>query len=145
MRDLVIFDLDDTLALTAHRAHLLREQPIDWDAYTAACVDDAPYEEVISVFCDHFTASRDMWIVSARSDSVRSHTEDWLFKHNIYYNRLLMRPAGDTREAADIKMRWLHDGTIPSERVLCAYDNEMPVVSMYRAEGVTCFHVLPPC
>jgi hypothetical protein len=143
MQDLIIFDLDDTLALTAHRTHFLLNNPPDWQAYYAACPQDSVFEPVAAIFYDHFVASRDMWIVSARSDLVREKTEDWLFMHGIYYSHLLMKSSDDIRPNADIKMRWLHDGTIPRERVLCAYDNELPVVNMYRAEGITCFHVLP--
>ncbi len=139
MQDLVIFDLDDTLANTAHRAHLIP----DWSAYLAASVNDTPIAAVAAIFYDHFVASRDMWIVSARGEEVREQTEDWLYQQGIYYNKLLMRAVGDTRDAVDIKLRWLHDGTIPREHVLCAYDNELPVINMYLAEGITCFHVLP--
>ena len=142
MRDLVIFDLDDTLALTEHRAHHLLTDPVDWSAYVADCHKDAPNEVLLAVFYDHFVASRDMWIVTARSDEVREQTEDWLYNNGCYYNRLIMRAAGDERSGADVKLRWLHDGTIPHERVLCAYDNESQVIDLYRALGITCFHVL---
>jgi hypothetical protein len=115
MLDLVIFDLDDPSALT---------------------------EPAMAVFYDHFVSSRDMWILSGHSEDAREATEDWLYKQGVYYNRLLMRPAGDVREAADLKLRWLHDGTVPRERILCAYAHELPVINMYRAEGIPCFHVL---
>jgi hypothetical protein len=142
VRDLVIFDLDDTLARTAHRAHLLLADPVDWDAYNALAGEDTPIEEVAAVFYDHFVASRDMWIVTARSEDVRELTEDWLYKHGLYYNKIIMRASGDNRDSVDVKLRWLHDGTIPKERVLCAYDNELAVARMYRDEGIVCFHVL---
>jgi hypothetical protein len=136
--DLVIFGLDDVLALTAHRAHLQR----DHATFEEQCFKDAPNDMVIGAFYDHFTASRDMWIVSPRSDRVREQTEDWLFLHGVYYSHLLMRAIGDDRPAADVALRWLHDGTIPKDRVLCAYDNDPAVISMYRAEGIQCFHVM---
>jgi hypothetical protein len=140
--DLVIFDLDDTLAWTGHRAYLLSAVPVDWDAYNALCVNDRVIDEVAAVFYDHFVASRDMWIVTARSESVRELTEDWLYKHGLYYNKIVMRAMGDNRASVDVKLRWLHDGTIPKDRVLCAYDNELAVAQMYRDEGITCFHVI---
>jgi hypothetical protein len=143
MQDLVIFDLDDTLALTAHRAHLLECDPIDWRAYETACVDDPVIMPVSAVFYDHFVASRDMWIACARSDAAREATEDWLFANGIYHSRLLLKSSDDMRPSADIKRNWLHDGTIPRDRILCAYDNEQAVVDMYRSEGITCFLVLP--
>ena len=35
------------------------------------------------------------------------------------------------------------DGTIPRERVLCAYDDRDKVVAAWRAAGVPCFQVAP--
>lgn len=142
MRDLVLFDLGGTLASTAHRAHLLSAEPIDWDSYHARCVDDSPIEDISAIYCDHFVASRDMWIASSRSERAREDTEAWLLAHGIYFNKVLLRPLGDTRAPEDVKLRWLHDGTIPKERVLCAYESDPACVSMYRAEGIPCFHVL---
>jgi len=115
MLDLVIFDLDDIPAMT---------------------------EPVMAVFYDHFCSSRDMWVLVGRSEEAREPTEDWLYKQGVYYNRLIMRPLGDERASAELKLRWLHDGTVPRDRILCAYANELPVVDMYRAEGIPCFHVL---
>jgi len=142
MLDLVIFDLEDTLAFTAHRAHFLQHTTIDWDAYCAACSKDAPSDRMAAVFYDHFTASKDMWIVSENTEAFREPVEDWLFSNGIYYNRLVMRAAGDVRSALDVKLHWLHDGTIPRERVLCAYDNDLDAIRMYQAEGILGFHAL---
>lgn len=136
MQDLVIFDLSGTLTRPVPR-------PPDIAAYATAILGDSINAAVAAVFYDHFIASRDMWIVSARMEEVREATEDWLYAQGIYYNRLLMRPAGDTRAGLDIKLRWLHDGTIPRERVLCVYEDDPNVISMYQGEGITCFQVLP--
>jgi hypothetical protein len=136
--DLILFGLDDALALTTHRAHLLQDRA----AYEAQCFGDAPNDRIMGAYYDHFVASRDMWVICSRSEAVREQTEDWLFMHGIYYAHLLLRPAADERASADLYLRWLHDGTIPRERVLCAYDSDPAVISMYRAEGIQCFHVL---
>lgn len=140
MQDLVIFDLSGTLVMPAHRT--CRD---DLAAYRDAILKDEANATVAAVFYDHFTASRDLWIVSTRSESVREATEDWLYVQGIYCNKLLLRPPGDTRSPVEVKLRWLHDGTIPRERVLCAYEDDLDVVNMYRAEGIPCFHVRPAC
>jgi hypothetical protein len=136
MQDLVIFDLSGTLVKPVPR-------PSDLEAYAASISTDVINASVAAVFYDHFMASRDMWVVSTRKEEVREPTEDWLYHQGIYYNKLLMRPAGDMRDAIDIKLRWLHDGTIPRERVLCVYEDDPAMIQMYQGEGITCFHVLP--
>lgn len=121
MLDLVIFDLETLLHGEA----------------------DSPYEPTLAVFYDHFVGSRDMWILSHRSEAEREPIEDLLYRQGVYYNRILMRAAGDERDAVEMKMRWLRDGTLPRERILCAYANDAASFGMYRAEGIPCFHVLP--
>lgn len=142
MQDIVIFDLDNTLALTRHRERHLFSNPPDLTTYYAECIDDPLIHSVAAIFFDHMTSSRDIWIVSKRSDEVLNQTARWLHEHGLYYGRLLLKPSDDIRSNADIKMRWLHDGTIPRNRVLCAYDADQTVIDMYRAEGITCFHTL---
>lgn len=86
-------------------------------------------------------------IVSGRSDEVRAETEAWLFEQVFPGEACtfapIMRPAGDYVPDDQLKMRWLADGTIPRERVLCAYDDRDKVVAAWRAAGVPCFQVAP--
>ena len=49
-KDLVIFDLDGTLANADHRQYLIDRTPKDWDAYFALSVADAPNWPVIRTF-----------------------------------------------------------------------------------------------
>lgn len=191
MKDVVIFDLDGTLALTGHRQHFVQLQdgsPVavpggigtyrgphekfaddvwvefpgtgkwsysrtdvafkpDWPAFFRACVDDLPNTPVIAALHAHRAAGHTVMIVSGRSDEVAAETITWLFKH-VYDGELctfapIMRAAGDFTPDDELKRRWLNDGKIPRERVLCAYDDRDKVVAMWRAEGIACFQVAP--
>ena len=142
MQDLVIFDLEGTLSRVDHVRQFAQPEPDDWEAYLTAIMREDVDPVLSAVFYDHFTASRDLWIATGRSERAREQTEDWLYLKGLYYNKLLMRAPGDTRYTAEIKLRWLHDGTIPKERVLCVYENDPEVVRMYQTEGITCFHLL---
>lgn len=119
-----IFDLDNTLSCNAHRLHLIPEgSQKDWDAFSAACVNDAPKKDVIKIFETlaaktlYFVDKGLPWyiyILSGRCDSVRHQTCTWLYNnlnHNLgeeltYYTgeaaipnwwatNLLMREKGD--------------------------------------------------
>lgn len=149
MKDTVIFDLDGTLSLTEHRQHILDNQddPNRWQKFFAACVDDEPNLPVIAALNAHRAAGHRVMIVSGRSDEVRAATEAWLFQHVFKTEACvfapIMRPAGDFTPDDQLKRSWLNDGTIPRERVICAYDDRDKVVAMWRAEGVPCFQVAP--
>jgi hypothetical protein len=78
-------------------------------------------------------------IFSGRSDEVRQETEDWLNKHQVPYNLLLMRKAGDFTADEELKRAWL--AQFPKEQILCIFDDRNKVVKMWRDEGVPCFQV----
>jgi hypothetical protein len=147
MKDLVIFDLDGTLALTEHRSHLVQGPRKDWRAFFAACVDDEPNIPVIEALRAHRAAGHSLMIVSGRSDEVRMQTHAWLFKHVFPGETVcfapILRKEGDFTPDDELKRRWLCDGTIDRSRVLCAYDDRDKVVAMWRAEGIPCFQVAP--
>ena len=67
----VTFDLDGTLADVAHREHMVRESPRNWDAFYAACVDDSPIPVAVEVFNAHLARGHKIEIWTGRSAVVR--------------------------------------------------------------------------
>lgn len=142
-KDIALFDLDGTLALVEHRFHFIEARPKNWRAYFAACVDDPPNEPIIAVLQALYAAGYQIWISSGRSDEVRAETEQWLRLHNITWTRLLMRAAGDLRPDDVLKRGWLHNGSIPKDRVHMVFDDRDKVVAMWRRHGLVCLQVAP--
>lgn len=140
MRDIVIFDLDGTLALIDHRRHLVEGEKKDWDAFYKACVHDQPNQAVIDLLkvCHERYA---VYIFSGRSDAVRVETEEWLRKHGVRHYRLWMRKDGDYTPDDILKRKWLHE--VGAENVAFTVDDRDKVVKMWRDEGLTCFQVAP--
>lgn len=144
MKDIIIFDLDGTLADCQHRIHNITKSPKDWRAFFAACKDDSPIEHVIELLSVMRRSSEyDIWIVSGRSDECRKETEEWLKEHIGFYDVLVMRKKGDYTDDSILKPSWLEDGTIPKARVLCVFDDRDRVVKAWRDAGVPCFQVAP--
>ena len=137
---LVVFDLDGTLADVEHRRHHVAGGNRRWDRFFAACVDDAPVEAVILAFRAHQAAGARVEVWSGRSDAVRRETEDWLERHALRPDRLLMRRASDHTPDDTLKESWL-DAADPKPSVV--YDDRDKVVAMWRRRGVPCFQVAP--
>ena len=141
MKDLVVFDLDGTIANIDHRRHLVEGPNKDWDAFYAACVDDSVADGVQDVWQAVFTSPRQyvMWVVSGRSEVVRSETEDWLKAHKFTFHNLLMRPAGDYTPDEELKFEWMKPH---QHRIAFVFDDRDKVVKMWRERlSVPCFQV----
>lgn len=140
MRKIILVDLDGTLANGNHRVHHILKKPKDWTIFFSECGKDIPIShviEIINLLSDAFT----IYITSGRSDQVREETEKWLKEHNVKYDKLIMRKAGDFTGDDILKVSWLHDGTINQNDVLCVFDDRDRVVKAWREAGLPCFQV----
>jgi hypothetical protein len=144
---LYIFDLDGTLADTAHRQHLLndKDDPNRWRKFYAACVDDLPHRHIIEVMEALKAANCEVWIWSGRSDEVEKETIDWICKHTSFTMDTLtlkMRKAGDFTPDDVLKKSWWMD-VHPDHRsrVLATFDDRDRMVKMWRDMHVPCLQV----
>ena len=142
IKDIIIFDLDGTLALVDHRRHLVEGKNKDFTAFNAACVDDLPNLPIIAInqamYQTHIT-----WIFSGRHEKHYDETVLWLKENGVRWNYLKMRPADKhSMPDKDLKREWLHEHGI-KDRVLFMIDDRQRVVNMWREEGLTCLQVAP--
>jgi|SRR5882724_6421216 len=94
--DMVVVDLDSTLADTRQRHHLSpTEDPTKtWVDYAGACIGDAPIEgsiALVRLLYPHYF----IYILTGRDGSSRLQTETWLDIHGVPYDSLRMREIGD--------------------------------------------------
>ncbi len=140
VKDIVIFDLDGTLALMEHRVHLISGPVKDWDAFFEACDQDEPNYSVIAMLHALCCHGYKIWIVTGRSETTRRKTVEWLETYGIQYDQLIMRSAGNRTVDTVLKQHWLNT-VIPKDRVICVYEDRDSVVKMWRENGITCFQV----
>lgn len=141
---IVLFDLDNTIASMDHRLHLLDNDPVDWDAFEAECVNDTPIESTIEILNALHEEGHQCWVWTGRSDGVREQTVKWLADNGVEYYQLLMRPHGLDIPTTELKKRWLDDDPVPRRKVLCAFDDDPRIIKMLRKEGVTSYQVVRP-
>jgi phosphoglycolate phosphatase-like HAD superfamily hydrolase len=139
----IVFDLDGTIALDAHRAVHLKTEPKDWALYFSLCESDIPALHVIEVLRE-LSYSNHVEIWSGRSDQVRRETMRWLDTHifkECLVDEVRLRSAGDFTHDDELKRKWLHEARAEGREVLMAFEDRARVVAMWRAEGVPCFQV----
>lgn len=167
-RNIILCDLDGTLADVNHRLHYIqnpdgtKKAKPDWDSFHAACVDDAPHEDVIDILtslvrgpedgCRNCGELREVWrtvyFLSGRNDVVRTETVEWLQKHVPEYlgfadydTHLVMRKAGDRRPDTEVKLEMVRRLGLTPDDVLCVLDDRQCVVDMWRENGFRCLQV----
>lgn len=142
MKNIIICDIDGTIADVRHRLHYIQNEDgtkkakPDWTAFHAACVDDPPFEDVIEIVNHLVYAVRDyrLYMLSGRNDVVRKETERWLADY-VGYVELHMRKAGDRRPDAEVKLEMVRELGFTPDKVLCIFDDRQCVVDMWRENG----------
>lgn len=146
----VVFDLDGTLANTFQRtySHLAcpergyphMRQDMDWDYYFDECLRDTPYTHTISVLnaLHHYGHAVRIW--TARCESVRAKTYQWLVYNNVpplIAKNMRMRPVGNRVDDFVLKQGWMADMGRPD----LVFEDRARVVKMWRSLGIPCFQV----
>mgnify|MGYP003311764921 CR=1 FL=1 len=96
MHFVIIFDLDGTLALIDKRRDLATKDngKFDWDVFfDPKNIDlDLPNQPVIDMANMLSKQGYTILILSGRSDVTHQATVNWLAKHDVTYDHLVMRP-----------------------------------------------------
>jgi FMN phosphatase YigB (HAD superfamily) len=131
-RPVAVFDLDNTLADTAHRQRFLEMKPRDWDAFFAAAPEDPPLAEGIALL--HKSAEGcEVVYLTGRPARCRRDTLDWLAAHGLPRGRLYMRSNGDRRPARVTKLEILRDLARGREVRVLVDDDELVCQDAERA------------
>jgi hypothetical protein len=143
----VSVDLDSTLADTRHRHGLIHPdgKSTDWRAYSMACADDAPITPVVRMV-QALAKVYPIAIVSGRDNAARSLTNDWLARHAVPYDLLLLDDhARHFTTHEDYKIARIQDAEQALRRLhLFHVDDWPPVALALRAAGLQCVTVTPP-
>lgn len=128
-----LVDVDGTLALMSGRS------PYDWHRVG----EDEPNHPVVDLVRGLAGSGHAIVVVSGRDGSCRQETRDWLVRHGIPFDDLLMRAAGDQRKDSVVKREIFEREIRPRWQVRGVLDDRQQVVQMWRAIGLTCAQVAP--
>lgn len=144
----IICDLDGTLASCGWRTHFVsaaKGERKDWKSFFGGIWADAIVPEVN----EHLVQARlEGWkiiLVSGRPDTYRAATEKWLEDHEVAWDRLLMRPAGDFREDSLVKSEIYLRDVRPYYEIQFVLDDRKGVIAMWKRMGLVVFEVVDPC
>ena len=129
-----IFDIDGTLA---HYNPKLR------DVYDGSKVYLDELDQAVAYLADQIWYGKEgncVLVVSGRDSKYREVTKQWLDKHYIPYDRLYMRPEGDTRHDAAVKYE-IAQNIVRDFDVQGVVDDRSRVCRMWRTAGFQTYQV----
>jgi phosphoglycolate phosphatase-like HAD superfamily hydrolase len=132
-----VFDLDNTLADTAHRQRFLETRPKDWDAFFDAAPQDPPLSPGVAL-CLEAARQCEIRYLTGRPERCRQDSLDWLAAHGLPEGRLHMRRDDDRRPARFAKLEVLRRISRNREVRMLVDDDEL----VCRAAREAGFHVV---
>lgn len=135
----VVIDLDGTLCNVVHRLkHLDPTHPeYDYEAWNDALVNDEPNDWCLFLLRMLFKKGFAVILLTGRPERVRQITKDWLIRHSIQYDKLLMKPDEyDHMPSEDFKDIAYEKFIKPNYDVLFCLDDTAKVSQMWRSKGL---------
>lgn len=135
-RNIILCDIDGTLADLSHRLHYVRGENRDWNSFFAEVGgDEFRYEVWEQVVSDADENDARIIFLSGRSDVAREDTEEWLWEHTGEMPIVLMRRENDRRPDTDVK-REIYDRHFSGYDIVRVYDDRPCMVRMWRDMGL---------
>ena len=121
----IIVDIDGTLALNFSMRDYYDVERIGEDSLNSTIAD------LIALY---HKSGHTIIMVSGRDEETRDRTAEWLMKYRISYEKLLMRPAGDSRSDTIIKKEIYDEFLKGRYNVILAIDDRRKVCRLWREE-----------
>jgi hypothetical protein len=136
----VVFDLDGVLSNASSRQHYLDRPRRDWRAFFDAAGDDALIEEVARL-TELLDPGLCVVLLTARPLRIQDRTLDWLERHELRWDLLVMRPDGDYVPSSSFKRSTVLELRQNGFDLRLAFEDDRRNVDMFHAEGVPCIYI----
>jgi phosphoglycolate phosphatase-like HAD superfamily hydrolase len=140
-KEIVIFDIDGTLADHSHRLHYIENKKKDWDNFYEACDKDTPIQPTIDINLMFYQAGYEIILLTGRRESTRNKTIEWCHQHGIKFDMLLMRRNHDYRQDTIFKKESVEKHVKELDLIHSIFEDRKKVVNMWRDLGIQCYHV----
>jgi len=134
----VVFDLDGVFSDANHRQALAKGRR--WEEFFDACIDDpllADHAQMLNLLRDDVTVV----VLTGRPERLAKVTAEWLDKHGLRWDLLILRNEGDHTAAESFKRRTISELRNVGYELELAFEDDPRNVQMFRQEGVLCVYL----
>ena len=140
-QEIVIFDIDGTLADVSQRIHHLQKKPKNWKAFFKGMAQDKAIHSMVRLCNILYESGIRIILCSGRSEEHRKETVQWLAQQKVKYQELRLRRDGDRRSDTVVKREML--AGLDKNKILFVVEDRSRVVEMWRSEGLVCLQCAP--
>lgn len=136
-RDVVVCDIDGTIADIKHRLHYVKGEKKDWKGFFGEMDKDTVRTDVFEILEKHRANGADVIFVTARPEDYKEVTVEWLLKNKLLRDDTLMfmRRSGDTRDDTIVKKQ-IYDKYLANMNIIQVIDDRPKVIRMWMQEGL---------
>ncbi len=135
----IIVDMDNTLTKSSWRNPLTPAlKGGDWDPFHERCQEDEPTNlvDLVRILSEFFQ----IVITTARPERFRTHTTNWLTKHNIRPARILMRGDESNASSPDVKIEHVDFLMRNGFKIAFGIDDRKDVCDAWEKMGIPSYH-----
>ena len=136
----VVFDLDGVISDATGRQYLLEGPDRDWRAFFDACGSDTPLPDQV-VLAELLAAAHTVIILTARPVRLRSTTLEWLDRHGVTCDLLIMREHDVWEASAVFKTGEVDELERRGFELRLAFEDDHRNVAMYRDRSIPCVYI----
>jgi putative acid phosphatase of HAD superfamily subfamily IIIB len=141
VEEMVIFDIDGTLADISKRRHHIEKKPKNWDAFFRGMSQDKAIHSIVRLCNILYESGLKILLCSGRSEEHRSETVQWLEENGVNYHELILQRDDDRRSDVIVKREML--AGLDRSKILFVVEDRSGVVEMWRSEGLVCLQCAP--
>jgi hypothetical protein len=135
MKNIILCDIDGTVANNDHRQHFL-EGKKDWDGFFDALDKDKPIHKIIDKIIREHQNGKNIIFLTGRPERYRGSTLVWLEKFFDFNISMLMRKNNDQRNKLIIKME-IFESNFNNAEIDYVLDNDNELLEMWRDIGIS--------
>jgi len=137
----VVFDIDGVLSNADYRQHFLADRSRrDWRAFFDACGGDTLIEEV-GRLAELLDPGLVVVLLTGRPLRVQPVTMEWLDRHGLRWDLLIMRTSGDYSAAREFKRQTVSELRDRGFDLRLALEDDPRNREMFHDEGVPCIYI----
>lgn len=136
LKNIVVCDIDGTVADCEHRKHYLGVDKKDWKGFFSEMEHDTPRHDIYQKAYEEAVANDgELIFVSARPEDYRAQTEAWLRGHGMDHLHLIMRPKNDKRPDTEVKEN-IYQKYLAKYNIVKVFDDRPSVIRMWQSHGL---------